>query len=170
MIVVAVDDIEEGLRKYNATMQNILIVMIKILRIGISIIIKKTWPNIVNIFDAKRAKKICSSTLRIICAIQHRQCLFCRLNAIYPVRLSALYINTKSKSSPPQCVIPARRTLLCQALVQLAFPTSVCKKYLSKLQTVFVPHSKMQDIKQSLFCTAMCAPCKPLLRSPTALP
>ena len=35
------DDIEEGLRKYNATMQNILIVMIKILRIGISIIIKK---------------------------------------------------------------------------------------------------------------------------------
>ena len=35
------DDIEEGLRKYNATMQNILIVMIKILRIEISIIIKK---------------------------------------------------------------------------------------------------------------------------------
>ena len=51
------DDIEVSLRKYNATMQNILIVMIKILRIGISIIIKKTWPNIVNIFDAKRAKK-----------------------------------------------------------------------------------------------------------------
>ena len=46
-----------SLRKYNATMQNILIVMIKILRIGISIIIKKTWPNIVNIFDAKMAKK-----------------------------------------------------------------------------------------------------------------
>ena len=41
MIVVAVDDIEEGLRKCNATMQNILIVMIKILRIEISIIIKK---------------------------------------------------------------------------------------------------------------------------------
>ena len=57
MIVVAVDDIEEGLRKCNATMQNILIVMIKILRIEISIIIQKTWPNIVNIFDAKRAKK-----------------------------------------------------------------------------------------------------------------
>ena len=35
------DDIEVSLRKYNATMQNILIVMIKILRIEISIIIKK---------------------------------------------------------------------------------------------------------------------------------
>ena len=49
--------------------------------------------------------------------IQHGQCVFSCPDAIYPLRLSALYINTKS-NSPPQCVIPARPALHCKGLVQ----------------------------------------------------
>ena len=55
--------------------------------------------------------------------IQHGQCVFSCPNAIYPLRLSALYINTKSNSSPPQCVIPARPALHCKGLVQCTLYT-----------------------------------------------
>ena len=68
--------------------------------------LSREWPSTANSRSPHLKKKVHFRD-------SHRQCLFCRLNAIYPVRLSALYINTKSKSSPPQCVIPARRTLLC---------------------------------------------------------
>ena len=95
--------------------------------------------------------------------IQHGQCVFSCPNAIYPLRLSALYINTKS-NSPPQCVIPARPALHCKGLVQCTLYTgyqTLSLLYLDAPQCTltyfYVPRCTLMYLNVPFLCTSMYA-------------
>ena len=107
---------------YLTTIQTILITMMKmailmmiliLIRVAIKNVASCSSPpslsaysKILYISVAKTHKKVLVN-YKYLCHSTHGQCVFIRPNAIYPLRLSALYINTKSNTSPPQCVIPA---------------------------------------------------------------